>query len=323
MGRQPLSPPPPPLSSPLSPPVSSPHERPKAVPLVLILAIAGISFAGPLTRLSHAEPLAIAIGRLAFSLLMIGTILAVNGQWRQWKTLSRGDLLSAVAAGVFLAVHFWSWISSIGMTSVAASVVLVNLSPVIVAGGSALWLGERPSYRQGMGIAIALLGAIVLASADFQGGAGTSAVSSSRALIGDLLAVVGAITVSVYLLAGRRVRQKLDLWPYVGLVYGVCFVVVLAIALARGTPIVPQPPRELLLFAALAIGPMMLGHTGFNWALRYLPAYVVSLVALCEPVGATILAALLPGIAEHPGPLTLLGGAIVLGGVVLTTSKRS
>jgi drug/metabolite transporter (DMT)-like permease len=301
----------------------APHERPRAVPFVLILAIAGISFAGPLTRLSHAEPLAIAIGRLAFSLIMIGAILAFNGQWRQWKTLSRGDFLSAVAAGLFLAVHFWSWIASIGMTSVAASVVLVNLSPVIVAGGSALWLGERPTYRQGMGIAIALIGAVVLASADFQGGAGTSSGSSSRAVIGDLLAVVGAITVSVYLLAGRRVRQKLDLWPYVGLVYGVCFVAVLSIALVRGTPLLPQPSRELYLFAALALGPMMLGHTGFNWALRYLPAYVVSLVALCEPVGATILAATLPGIAEHPGPLTLLGGVIVLGGVVLTTSKRS
>lgn len=304
----------------ISPQDSQPFQRPNTVPLVLILAIAGISFAGPLTRLSHAEPLAIAIGRLAFALAMIFTVLAFNGQWRQWKTLSRGDFLSAVAAGLFLAAHFWSWIASIGMTSVAASVVLVNISPVIVAGGSALWLGERPTYRQGLGIAIALIGAVVLASADFQGGAGS--ISSSRALVGDLLAVVGAITVSVYLLAGRRVRQKLDLWPYVGLVYGVCFVAVLAIALVRGTPLLPQPSRELYIFAALAAGPMMLGHTGFNWALRYLPAYVVSLVALCEPVGATILAATLPGIAEHPGPITLLGGAIVLGGVVLTLSKR-
>ena len=318
-------------------PFSRTHDRPKTVPLVLILAIAGISFAGPLTRLSHAEPLAIAVWRLGFSLAIVGAILAGTGQWRQWKSLSRGDLVSAVAAGVFLAAHFWSWIASIGMTSVAASVVLVNMSPVIVVVGSAFWLGERPTYRQAIGISIALLGAVVLASADFlnapvavdlalAGGSGNAAsigIPFSRAIVGDLLAVIGAITVSVYLLAGRRVRQKLDLWPYVGLVYGVCFVTVFAIALLLGVPLAPQPERELLIFAALAIGPMMLGHTGFNWALRYLPAYVVSLVALGEPVGATILAAILPGIAEHPRPLTLLGGAIVLAGVVLTTSKKS
>jgi drug/metabolite transporter (DMT)-like permease len=80
--------------------------------------------------------------------------------------------------------------------------------------------------------------------------------------------------------------------------------------------LVPQPPRELAIFAALALGPMLLGHTGMNWALGHLPAYLVNLTTLGEPVGATLLAALLPGIHEVPGVGTIIGGVIVLIGVL-------
>lgn len=301
--------------------------------VVLGAAVLGISISGPLVRYSHAPPLTIAVWRLGLSLVVVAGFLAWTGTWRQYRRLARGDVAAAVGAGAFLAVHFWSWIASVGMTSVAASVVLVNMSPVIVAAGSALWLHERPTRRQVLGIAIALAGAMVLASGDAGGsggprggggpggGRGPGGMLTGSALLGDALAVLGAFTVSGYLLVGRRVRQKLDLWPYVGLVYGVAFACVLLLALANGNPVLGQPPRELGLFALMALGPMLLGHTGFNWALRYLPAYVVSLVALCEPVGATLLAAVLPGIAELPSARTLVGGAIILGGVLLTTRR--
>ncbi len=295
---------------------------------MLGVAAIGISVSGPLVRYSHAQPLAIALWRLAFSLAVVAFFLVYTGTWRQYRRLSRGDVIAAVGAGAFLAVHFWSWISSIALTSVAASVVLVNMSPVMVAVGSALWLNEKPTRIQVIGIAIALFGALVLAWGDAGGGAssnaagGSGSMLSSRALLGDTLALVGAATVSGYLLVGRRVRQKLDLWPYVGLVYGACFVFVLIMAVATGTQITGQPQRELGIIAMMALGPMLLGHTGFNWALRYLPAYVVSLVALTEPIGATALAALLPGIREVPTAITLLGAAIILGGVLLTTVRR-
>ena len=287
---------------------------------VLVAAVLGISISGPLVRLSHSAPLAIAVWRIGISIVIIHGILLFNGQWKQWRSLSSGDLIAAVAAGGFLALHFWSWISSVGMTSVAASVVLVNISPIIVVVGSSLWLDEQPTRAQTIGIGIALIGALLLGYGDARGAA---TVAGSRALAGDGLAIVGAVTVSAYLLIGRRVRQKLDLWPYVGLVYTVCFVCVLAIALVRGVPLLPvgaSAPREFALFAAMALGPMMLGHTGFNWALRYYPAYIVSLAALCEPVGATILAAMIPGIGEMPGPLTLLGGAVVMVGAIRVLS---
>jgi drug/metabolite transporter (DMT)-like permease len=286
---------------------------------VLGVALLGVSFAAPLVRLSAAHPLAISIWRLAFSLIVIAVALTVGGGWRQWARLDRRSLLIAVGAGALLAVHFWSWNASIGMTSIAASVVLVNLHPVVVAAVSAVWLRERPTARQWAGIALALAGAAVIASGD---AGSVAAGTSSRALLGDALAIVGAVTVALYYVSGRRLRQTLDLWPYVGLVYGSCLVVLVAFALAFGVPFAAQPPRELAIFAALALGPMLLGHTGMNYALRYLPAYVVALTILGEPVGATALGALLPGIREVPGPRTLVGGAVILIGVVAAARAK-
>ncbi|MDB4876230.1 MAG: putative rane protein [Gemmatimonadetes bacterium] len=280
--------------------------------LVLCLALIGISFAGPLVRLSHAHPLTIAIWRLGFSLVIIAIALVTTGTWRQWKRLDRSATLVAVGAGAMLAVHFWTWNSSVGLTTVSASVVLVNMQPAIVALLSAGWLHEPPTRRQWTGIAIAMGGAVVVALPDIAANAGAT---SSRALLGDGLALVGAVTAACYFVAGRRLRSTLDIWPYVALVYGTCFVVLLLFAAIVHAPVLGQPPRELAIFLALAIGPMLFGHTGLNWALKYLPAYVVNLTLLGEPVGATLLAAFLPGIREVPGAATFVGGALILAGI--------
>jgi drug/metabolite transporter (DMT)-like permease len=292
----------------------TPH-RPRALPFVLAAAILGISVSGPLARLSAAHALAIASWRLAFALVLVGGFLLGTGSWRELRALSRRDLLVALGAGFLLALHFWSWIASLSLTSVAASVVLVNLHPVVIVAGSALWLGERPNRGQLMGIAVALVGAVVIGYGDARGAAGTGGTPSGGALLGDALALLGAVTVGLYYLAGRSLRQRLSLWPYVGVVYSACFVSLVALALGTGAPLWPQPPRELLIFAGIALGPMMLGHTGFNWSLRYVPAYMVSLAVLAEPVGATLLAAVIPGIAEVPGPWTMVGGVVVLVGL--------
>jgi drug/metabolite transporter (DMT)-like permease len=257
----------------------------------------------------------VAAWRLGLSLLVVGAFLASRRGYRQWRSLSRAELGAALAAGVFLALHFWSWITSLDLTTVAASVVLVNMQPVIVAVLSAAVLGEGPARRQWIGIAIAVAGTVVVAAPDLSVSVGTS----RRALLGDLLALLGAVTAAVYFLVGRRLRAKLDLWPYVALVYGACFVVLVAFAVALGVPLFPQPPREIAIFAGLALGPMLVGHTGCNWALRYLPAYVVNVALLGEAVGATLLAAVLPGIREVPPLATLAGGALILVGIVVTS----
>jgi len=292
------------------------HDR--RAPLVLTLALIGVSFSGPLVRLSHANALAIATWRLGFSLIVIAVALLLTGEWRQWRRVTRRELTIAVGAGAMLAIHFWSWNASIAYTTVAASVVLVNTQPVVVALLSTFWLRERPTRLQWIGIAIAMLGALVVALPDFRT---ADSAAHPQALLGDVLALVGAVAAAIYFVSGRRLRATLDLWPYVGLVYGSCFVVLLLLVAATGAALAPQPPREVAIFAALALGPMLLGHTGLNWALKHSPAYVVNLTLLGEPVGATIIAALLPGIRELPGVLTLAGGAIVLCGILLTARR--
>ncbi len=286
---------------------------------VLALSLVGIAFAGPLVRLSSADPVAIAAWRLAFSLLIVGIFLVGTGEWRDWKKISASELALAAAAGFSLALHFWAWNASIHLTTIAASVTLVSLQPAVVAAVSAIALKEPPSKRQVLGIAVAIAGAVIIAAPDLRGGI---APSGNRPLLGNLLAVSAAITAAAYYTIGRRLRRTLGVWAYVGIVYFVALLTLVAIALPLGIALAPQPPRELAIFAGLAIGPMLIGHTGMNWALKYLPAYVVNLTVLGEPVGATLLGALIPSIRQIPTVNTLIGGAIVLGGVLVAAGAR-
>ena len=285
---------------------------------VLALAMLGISFAGPLVRLSNAGALAIAVWRLGFSLVIVVGFLLASREWRDWQRLSFREFLIAIAAGVSLALHFWAWNASIHLTTIAASVTLVNLQPAIVAAISAVVLKEPPTPKQLLGIGIAILGAMVIAAPDLTSG------SASAPMTGNLLAVSAALTAAIYYTIGRRLRRVLGIWAYVSIVYGAALVTLVLIAILRGVVLAPQPPREIGIFACLALGPMLLGHTGMNWALKFLPAYVVNLTVLGEPVGATLLGALIPSIHQIPSVSTLVGGAIVLGGVIITaTASRA
>jgi drug/metabolite transporter (DMT)-like permease len=288
---------------------------------VLGASVLGISFAGPLTRLSGADPLAIAIGRIAFSLIAIGTLLALTGEWRQFAKLEPVEWMLAVGAGAVLALHFWSWNASLHLTTIAASTTLVtSLQPGFVAVLSIFIAHEAPSRRQIVGLAIATLGAISITLPDFLSGAAT--IATPNPLLGNALSVGAAAAAAVYMVVGRRLRARLGAWSYVALVYSAALVTLLCIAAASGIHVAPQPPRDLMIFVALAIGPMLMGHTGMNWALEHLPAYIVNLTMLGEPVGATLLAMVLPGIHEIPRWTTLAGGAIILIGFIITVWNR-
>jgi len=285
--------------------------------LVLALSVVGISFAGPLVRLSAADPVAIAVWRLGFSLIIVAAFLAATGQWREWRGMKRGELGLAVVSGVSLALHFWAWNASIRLTTIAASVTLVNLQPAVVATISAIALKEAPSRKQVLGIVVAILGAVVIAAPDL----GAGLTRGNAPLLGNLLATSAAVTAAIYYTIGRRLRRSLGIWSYVAIVYAAAFFALAVIAVLLGVRLSPQPPRELAIFAALALGPMLLGHTGMNWALKFLPAYVVNLTVLGEPVGATLLGALIPSIRQIPTVATLAGGAIVLTGVIIAANN--
>ncbi len=280
--------------------------------LALFGAVAAVSFAGPLVRFSTAAALVISTWRLLFSMAFILLVLLLRRGFLRGVRLSVREWALGAGAGALLAGHFWAWIASIQLTTIASSVVLVSTQPLFVAGFSVLFLAEHPARRQWLGIGVAVLGAGAIGWGDFALG--------RRALLGDALALSAAVMAAGYFTIGRSLRRKLDLWAYVAVVYGVAAVVLtLAVLLHPDLPLTGYPAGDWLVFLALAAGPMMLGHTGVNYALRYVPAYVANLASLGEPVGATLIAWLLPAIREVPPPKTVLGGVFILAGIALGT----
>lgn len=216
-----------------------------------------------------------------------------------------------VAAGLALAAHFLLWTASLGMTTVAASVLLVSLHPVMVAPLAARWLGERLDMAARAGIGLALLGTVITCGGDLGGGA---------ALGGDLLALGGAAALAAYLLIGRRLRRSHGTAAYSAGVDAVVAVSALMVSGVTGSLAAPSP-RTLLACAFLAAVCTVGGHTVFNWALRHVPAATVSVAFLAEPPLAALFAAIL--LAEPPPAATLLGAPLILGGMALCLRTRS
>lgn len=275
---------------------------------LLALGVVAVSFSSVLVRLATdrgAPPLAIAFYRCALASVILLPIALVRHRG-QLRDLSQRRWLLLIGAGVALAAHFATWIPSISLTTIAASAVLVQTTPIWVA-LFGRFLGERPSRGTFLGVGVALLGTLVISGGGFEGGA--------RAIAGDLLAVAGAIFAAVYVLLGRSLRQVLSLAAYTGVVYSVSAAALGAMMLVAGTPFTGFSAEVWLLLALITAGPQFGGHTVFNYLLEHLRAQVVAVALLAEPVGATILAYVVLG--EVPGPLTLLGGAVVLVGVYL------
>jgi drug/metabolite transporter (DMT)-like permease len=277
-----------------------------------------MSWAGPLVKFATAPAAVVSAWRLVFSVALIALVLAVRRTPRLAFKLDRREWLLACAAGVLLALHFWSWIASLTYTTVASSVVLVSMQPIFVATLSAWLLHERATSRQWVGILVACAGAVIIGVSDASGGGAARSV-----LLGDALALAGAVFVSGYYVIGRGLRQRLDLWVYIAIVYGIAAVVLLLIVgVDPAVRMTGYPPRDWWIFGALAAGPMMLGHTGVNYALRYVPAYVANIAIMGEPVGATIIAWSLPALREVPSMGMLAGGVLILGGILLGSTWR-
>ena len=295
------------------------HERPPFSPVaVLVIAVLAMSWAGPLVKFATAPPQVVSAWRLVFSVAFIALVLALRRTSASAFRLSSKEWLLAVIAGVLLAAHFWSWIASLTLTTVASSVVLVSMQPIFVATMSAVFLHERASGRQWLGIVTACVGAVVIGLSDAHG-----AETPRNVLLGDALAIAGAVFVSGYYVIGRGLRQRLDLWVYIAIVYGIAALALLVVVIVDpATSLTGYPARDWWIFAALAAGPMMLGHTGINYALRYVRAYVANIAIMGEPVGATIIAWALPALREVPNPGMLLGAVLIVGGILLGSSWR-
>lgn len=293
-----------------------PQSTPKGSTLAIILmGLLSISFASIFIKLCDAPSMVIATYRLVIASLFYVGFTSVKGG-KISRGLSASQVKIMVVSAIFLTIHFSTWITSLKYTSVASSVVLVQSAPIFVALGSFVFLRERPSFLMILGIVIALAGTIVISIHDFS--------LDQTSLIGNLLALGGAIGAAGYLLAGRSLRAKVDTFRYVTIVYSITAGLLLIFTLLSGAPMTGYAPRIYLLFVAIAFFPQVIGHTSFNWALKYFSATAVSILLLGEPIGASILAVIFLG--ETLSLVKIIGGFVILGGVVLAIvaeSKRS
>jgi drug/metabolite transporter (DMT)-like permease len=275
---------------------------------ILLLLGTGILFASSssiLIRSAETHPLVTATYRMGMAtLVMLALARIQHGPLRRVvKGHSPGPIL---AAGLFLGVHFASWMTSLSHTSVASSVLIVDSSPLLVAVLSYRYLGERLTYRIIAGIFVSMAGALVIVYND---------VMSSTGYLGMALAGVGAVCLACYLVIGRRMRTRMPLLPYVASVYGVAFLAILAIAIIAGKGIAPGTNKDIAIYLALALGPSCFGHTVYNHAMKHVSATMVSTAIIAEPVGASMLAAIF--LNEVPTALIVAGGALILCGIAL------
>lgn len=291
--------------------LTSRHPGRGFVYLVLFLAVAAISLAAPMIRLAQVPSLAIAFLRLAFASALLAP-LALAREGKTMAALPKREILLLALSGLFLALHFATWISSLALTSVASSVVIVATQPIFAALFGFLFLKERMPWLSVLGLVLAISGSAVIGAGDFSGGA--------KPLLGDLLSLSGAIFVAGYLLVGRVLRKSLPILAYIFPVYLFAALFLGLICLVSRTPLGPFPGMAYLWIFLLALVPQTLGHSLYNWALAHVKAYVVGVAVLGEPLGAAILAVFL--FKEIPGPAIFLGAGLILVGVFLALYKE-
>ncbi len=280
--------------------------------LAIGIAMVSVSWASIFIKWSESPPFVIAAYRLSFTCLLLLPYMVLSGGFSGIMRFDRRDLLLVMTSGVALAFHFGLWIVSLTLTLVPTSVILVTSHPMFVAAVSHFFLNEKVKRVAVYGILVAFSGIIVISLSDLGVGGDN--------LLGDVLAFVGGICAGIYFLSGRVARQKVSLGPYVFSVYLLSATLLFIGAGLAGDDIFVTRTHEILLFIAMAIVPSILGHTMFNYALKTVPAHVVSTSVLAEPVGASMIVFfLLP--EEVPGAWIILGGALVIIGLYIVLTK--
>ena len=272
----------------------------------LFLGVLAVSWAAIFIRLAKAPALTTAAWRLTLAGVPLVLWVLVRHR-RELIALGARGLGPLVLSGVALALHFGTWVSSLDYTSVASSVAIVTTTPIWVS------LIERPPRRTVMGMVLAVAGTVVIAGTDF--------ALDPGALLGDALALAGALCAAAYLSIGKRVRAKLGVTPYVGVVYPVAGACLIGAALASGAPLTGLGDAQWGWLLLLALVPQLVGHSLLNWALEHVSAALVAIAILGEPIFSTLLA--IPILHEVPEAPRVLGAVIVLCGVGLAAWSES
>ncbi len=305
---------------------SEAHSRNKAL-TATTLGILFVSTASIFIRLSQNEASAIVIGasRLLIACLILVPIALIRNR-AELFSLSRSELLQGSLSGLFLALHFASWITSMQYTSIASSVVLVTTTPLWVALLSPVVLKEPVRKSVLIGLIISLTGTIIVSIADacsFINGSWQCMFQffSKDTLWGNFLALFGAWMAAGYFLMGRQLRKKLTTVPYAAFVYSVAALILLSIVVIRREPVFSYSGTTYIWLLALGLFPQLLGHSLLNWALKYVSAAYVSLMLLGEPIGTIILAFLF--LKETPTPVEGVGAILIMIGIMVGSVSGS
>lgn len=277
--------------------------------LALVSGILAVSTGAIFARLADAPALVVAAYRVGLASLVLVPFSCWTS-WGEMRSLSKRELKLAVLAGFFLALHFATWISSLDYTSVTNSVVLVNTNPLWVGLLTPMVTGERLRTTALVGIVISVIGGVIIGFGDF--------VAGGQALRGDLLALCGSVCAAFYLLIGRNLRRKLTLLPYITVCYGSAAVILWSMVLAFGLPISGFGSGTWASLWAMALITQLIGHTSYNWALRWFSAGTIAVSLLGEPIGSTILAYII--FNEGLTVSKIAGGALILSAIYIAAA---
>ena len=283
--------------------------------VAVVIGVIAVSTSAIFVKLASGAP----AGTIAFYRLFIAVVLMLPTILLKYRaeirSITKRDWMLAILSGVFLALHFILWFESLNYTSVASSVVLVTLQPIFAFVGTYIFFGERFSVAAIISMLITLIGSFIISWGDFQ--------ISGLALLGDILALLGAATVTGYFLLGQRMRRNLSLMTYTFIVYGISSITLFLYNVVTQNTFISFPVDHWIWFIALAIIPTFLGHSLFNWTLRWLSTSTISMAIVFEPIGATILAYYILG--EVVTPSQWLGGSIVIFGLflfIMSTTRK-
>ncbi|PPA69968.1 DMT family transporter [Jeotgalibacillus proteolyticus] len=274
--------------------------------LAILIGILTVSFSAILVKLSDAEPGALAFYRMFFSALLMAPVFFLSYR-KEVAKLTKRDWLFSGVAGIFLAFHFILWFESLQYTSVASSTVLVTMQPIFAFAGAYFFFKERFAPLTIISAVIAIAGSVIISWGDFR--------ISGSALYGDILALIACALVTAYLLFGQDVRKRLSIVTYTFILYSISAVILFLYTLFKGESFGPYPQEEWVYFLLLAILPTLLGHSLFNWSLKWVSTTVISMAILFEPIGATIMAFFI--LSEGVRLTQVLGGSIVILGLSL------
>ncbi len=297
-----------------SPQVAVPSWRPYATLAIGVLATSTAAIFIRLAQEAGASSLVVAAARLCVASIIL-TPLVLRRHWPAVRAVSLSDLKWALVSGVVLGLHFATWITSLEYTAVVNSVTLVTTTPLWVAMLAPIFLGEKLDRWAVAGLILALGGGILVGLSGKSGDPPTR----NDPLLGNGLALIGAVMAGIYFMIGRRLRARLNLTVYIWLVYGTAAIILAVVVLVSGEQVTGLPGNAYLWMLMLGLVPQLIGHSSFNYALGFLSAAYVSLVVLGEPIGSGLLAIIF--LNEWPVLLQLLGSTLILIGIGVASKE--